>query len=260
MDQRKLDEISFHDQRERDRHTLSDADYDAKYSNMKWYSVTRRSDAFIEEWLDTNVAGKTVLDYCCGLGETSVRLARYGAVVHGIDISPESITTARTRLLEAGLGNRATFEVMDAEHTSFADNTFDVIVCFGVLHHLDVNKAFPELCRILKPSGQIIAAEALGYNPAIAAYRQLTPKLRTEWEKDHILTKKEIAIARQSFGSIDITYFHLFSIFAAPFRNTRMFGPLLAAMNLLDSWILRMPGIRLMAWQMIFVLHQPKKT
>ena len=260
MERRKIEEMSFHDQRERDRLALSDAEFRRKYSNKKWYSVTERSTLFLEQWLQTHTSGKTVLDYCCGLGGTSLRLARYGATVHAIDISPESVETARKKLDEEGLADRGTFQVMDAEQTTFPDNTFDVIVCLGVLHHLDVSRAFPELRRILKPDGQVFAGEALGYNPIIAAYRQLTPHLRTGWEKDHILTNKELRVARESFKSIDVTYFHLFSILAVPFRATPMFTKVLRVLNWVDSWVLRIPGVRLMAWQMIFVLSQPKKA
>jgi 2-polyprenyl-3-methyl-5-hydroxy-6-metoxy-1,4-benzoquinol methylase len=259
VDPRKLEEMQFHDQRERDRHLLSEAEYAKKYSNRKWYAVTERSKEFIDGWMRANAPGRVVLDYCCGLGGTSLDLARHGANVYGIDISPESIETARATLDREGLGVRARFEVMDAEAMTFEDDKFDAIVCFGVLHHLDVRKAFPELSRVLKPGGQILAAEALGYNPAIAAYRRLTPHLRTSWEADHILTMKEIAIAKGSFRTVETRFFHLFAIFATPFRRLRFFPGLLALLNVLDDWILRIPGIRLMAWQMIFVLRDPIK-
>jgi len=260
MEQRKLDEISFHDRREQDRHTLSDEEYARKYSNKKWYAITQRSASFIDQWFAATVRDKTVLDYCCGLGSTSLRLAEAGGTVYGIDISPESVETAQRTLNEAGLGDRGQFSVMDAENMTFEDDKFDVIVCFGVLHHLDVTKAFPELSRVLKPGGRIIAGEALGYNPVIAAYRRLTPHLRTAWEVDHILTMRELAIARDSFRTVDVHFFHLFGILATPFRRTRLFGPVLAAMNWLDDWILKIPGVRLMAWQMIFFLGDPIKS
>lgn len=56
-----------------------------------------------------------------------------------------------------------------------------------MLHHLDLSYALPELRRILAPGGRILAVEALDYNPAIKLYRRLTPAMRTEWEKAHIL-------------------------------------------------------------------------
>jgi SAM-dependent methyltransferase len=205
------------------------------------------------------VPGKVVLDYCCGLGDTSLRLARAGATVYGMDISPESVETAKTQLRNAGLEERGHFQVMDAENMTYENDKFDVIVCFGVLHHLDVNRAFPELSRVLKPGGKIIAAEALGYNPVIRAYRKLTPQLRTSWEADHILTGKELNIARRSFGKVEAHFFHLFGILAVPLRKTKLFRPVLAALNAIDDVILRLPGVRLMAWQMIFILSEPLK-
>lgn len=43
----------------------------------------------------SEVAGKRVLDICCGYGENSVRLAKLGAEVHSIDISPRMIEVTR---------------------------------------------------------------------------------------------------------------------------------------------------------------------
>ena len=259
MEQRKLEEVSFHDTRERARLSLSPEEYDARYSNYKWYSTTERSHAFLDQWIARTAPNNTVLDYCCGLGSMSLRFARAGATVYGIDISPESVATARNTLRSAGLQDRGHFEVMDAENMTFPDNMFDVIMCSGVLHHLDVSKAFRELSRVLKPSGIVIAAEALGYNPVIRAYRKLTPALRTSWETDHILKLEDITTARTYFTGAEIHYFHLFSILATPFRKTRAFKPILRMMNALDDVVLKIPGIQLTAWQMIFFLRGPRK-
>jgi ubiquinone/menaquinone biosynthesis C-methylase UbiE len=258
-DQRKELEMSFHDQREKDRQIMSKEDWLKKYSNKKWYSITRSSTNFVDSWFDNNLMGKSALDYCCGLGGTSLKLAQKGASVYGIDISPESVETARQTLEKEGYGEKSQFAVMDAESLSFEDNTFDVSVCSGVLHHLDVNLAFPELARVLKPDGTIIAIEALGYNPIIALYRKMTPKLRTAWEAEHILTIRELNIAKKSFENVQANYFHLFSILATPFRDASFFEVILRFLESLDSIILRLPGVRLMAWQMIFFLSKPLK-
>src|SRR5476651_115868 len=103
MDQRKLEEMSFHDTRERARLSLPSEVYEARYSNQKWYATTERSHAFLDEWIARTAPNSLVLDYCCGLGSMSLRFARAGATVHGIDISPESIATARNTLQAAGL-------------------------------------------------------------------------------------------------------------------------------------------------------------
>lgn len=255
---RKLLEADFHNRRESDRLSLTTDEYEKKYSNKRFYAVAGASVRYEDDWLKEHCPGAAALDYCTGLGETALRLAKFGAQVYAIDISEREVATARKLLRDNGF-EQATFVIGDAEATDFPDNTFDVIVCNGVLHHLDVNRAWPELARILKPSGKIIAMEALGYNPVIQTYRRMTPHLRTAWETDHILSHKELRLARNYFDGMSVTYFHLATLAAIPFIKAPFFTPLLKLLETLDRFILRVPGLRLMAWQMVFELSKPIK-
>lgn len=258
LDDRKQEEVDFHNQRELHRQSLDRQSFEKKYANKKWYSVTRTSEAYVSDWLRNNCPGKTALDYCCGLGGMSLRIAENGAFVHGIDISDESVTTSAKRLHDAGYGDACNMQVMDAENLTFDDDFFDVIVCSGVLHHLDLERAYPELSRALKPTGKILCIEAVGHNPFIRAYRKLTPHLRTSWEVDHILKMKDLRQAGDYFDGIHVKFFHLFAIGAIPFRKTPLFHPVLSAFDALDRIALRIPGLRTMAWQMVFELSAPK--
>jgi ubiquinone/menaquinone biosynthesis C-methylase UbiE len=257
MDERKREEAEFHDRRERDRHELGTEEFERRYSNKKFYSVVRRSTAYLQDWLRAHAPGRRALDYCCGLGEVSLDLARNGATVFGMDISEESIRTARAAAADAGLAERAHFSVGDAERLAFSDATFDLIVVSGVLHHLDVQRAYPELARVLRPDGRILCLEAAGHNPVINLYRRRTPHLRTAWEAEHILTLREVNQARLYFGEVRICFFHLFSIAAVPFRRTRLFAPILTLFEALDAVVLRLPWVRRFAWQMFFELRRP---
>lgn len=259
MYDRKAEEKRFHNKREVDHRQLSELDFQRRYSNKKWYCVTRKSVEYVSSFLRARCEGKVALDYCCGLGDMSLRLARNGAFVHGIDLSDESITTARQLLADAGYASQSLHQVMDAENLNYESDTFDLIVCSGVLHHLDLRNAYRELARVLKPTGEIICIEALGHNPIIQCYRRLTPHLRTAWEIDHILKKKDIDLAQGYFGVVRTSYFHLFSILAVPFRRTRVFNPLLSFLEGIDSLTLKLPLVQLMAWQAIFFLSVPKK-
>jgi ubiquinone/menaquinone biosynthesis C-methylase UbiE len=257
---RKTDEAVFHDQRERDRNTLSPDDFLAKYPNKRFYSITRKSRSRVLEWMRRECPGKLALDYCCGLGGKAVQLAEHGATVHAIDLSPVELKTAQGRARDAGVADRITFQAMDAERTTFADGTFDLIVCSGVLHHLDLQRAYPELARILKADGEIICIEAMAHNPLIHWYRRRTPHLRTAWEVEHILTVGDIDHARKFFGQVSSEFYHLATIAAIPFRKTRFFGPILTALELVDSVLCRLPGVRRMAWQSIFFLRKPHRA
>ena len=130
------------------------------------------------------------------------------------------------------------------------DGSIDRIICSGVLHHLDLAIAFPELQRILSPGGIILAVEALDYNPAIKLYRYLTPEMRTEWEKAHILSMKEIRFAKKYFEVGEIRYWHIMGILQP---HLKFMGSLLHAM---DRVMTRIPLLQLMAWIFTFELKK----
>jgi 2-polyprenyl-3-methyl-5-hydroxy-6-metoxy-1,4-benzoquinol methylase len=258
VEERKREEARFHDQREQDRHFLTEDEFLRKYPNKKFYAIARPSKKFLLDWLAARCPGKRVLDYCCGNGDTTLQLAEFGAEAHGIDISAEEIETAKRSAARAGRSVDTHFSVMDAEAMSYPDDHFDIVVCSGVLHHLDLDRAYPELARVLKPTGEIICAEPLGYNPLISWYRRKTPQLRTAWEAEHILTMSDVRKGLRYFGSVDVRYFHLFTILAIPFRNWRIFDRLLSGLQAIDSVVLKIPGIRLMAWQMYMIFSGPR--
>ena len=260
LEDRKLEEIEFHNRREQDRLAAPDMEtFYKKYPNKAFYAINRGPRQATRTWMEQRAKGAVALDYCCGLGDTSLVLAELGAEVHGIDISDGELETAKQKLADAGLSDRATFYQMDAEQMTFEDNFFDIVVCSGVLHHLDLARAYPELSRVLKPTGEIICIEAQGTNPAINLYRRRTPHLRTSWESEHILSLAQVHQASTYFGSVDITYYHLFTLCAIPFRRTRFFNRLLGMLESVDRLVLKIPFVGRLAWQMIFVLSQPRK-
>jgi ubiquinone/menaquinone biosynthesis C-methylase UbiE len=73
----------------------------------------------------------------------------------------------------------AQFDVMNAEELEFEDAAFDVIFGSGIIHHLDVPRAYSELARVLAPGGSAVFVEPLGHNPLIRVFRNRTPELRT---------------------------------------------------------------------------------
>lgn len=258
MEERKRAEIEFYNAMWTDMAT--DPEHEKYYSNVKFYSVIRRTSNFAQEWLLGRCRDKRVLVYGCGNGAQSFYLAKAGAQVVGIDISDVSIQQARERAIAEGVQDRATFLVMDCEALTFDDDSFDVIVACSVLSHLYLPQAYQEMARVLKPEGEIICIEPLRHNPIIQLYRRLTPHLRTAWEVDHILGVNDLKLAKKYFGKVDARFFHLFTIAAVPFRKTRIFEGLLGVLEAIDSVVLRVPFVRRQAWQMVFNLSQPNKA
>jgi SAM-dependent methyltransferase len=257
IEQRKIAEAEFHN-RLRDHSLSQQPKLEAHLtSNRKWYSIARKRNQFVQGFLRQHCAGARALDYACGGGGNALFMAEAGADATGIDISDVSVGNARREAARRGL--QASFAVMDCESLDFADNTFDVIYVGGVLHHLDLKRAYPELARVLKPSGRVLCVEALAHNPVFQAYRRVTPHLRTEYETKHILGRSDVLAAKQFFEGIEWQFFYLTSLLAVPFRNTFLFNPLLSTLEVLDSALLSVSPIYWWAWQIAFVLSRPKR-
>lgn len=264
--ERKRREAEFHDQL-RTGHLEQRWSLEAEkglsgnreWSNFKWYCIERRSLDHVKDRLRNLCRGKAVLDYCCGNGSEALWLARDGAhEVVGIDISETSINNCREQALRAGLTN-VRFEAMDAEAMSFPDNTFDVITEYGCLHHLDLTSALPELARVMKANGEMIATEVLGHNPFIQWFRRSTPHLRTDWEVQHIIRRRDLELATRYFERVDIRCFHLATLAAVPFRRSGLFPYLLMLLETIDDVLLRLPVVKWQAWMVVISLSQPKK-
>lgn len=81
------------------------------------------------------LAGRTVLDVCCGSGMGSEMYARRGAIVTGVDVSREALR----RGLERARRRRYRFEAVlaDATNLPWPDGAFDVVAVHDGLHHLE---------------------------------------------------------------------------------------------------------------------------
>lgn len=257
MELRKQKEREFYNRRteasQRDEFTYKRLTY-----SKKFYSVTRKSQTFLRRWILQRCQKKRVLDYCCGIGAFTCFLAKGSAETVGIDISEVSIEACRKRAIDEKVDKKVSFLVMDAENLEFDNGSFDIIVCMGVLHHLDIQRAYSELARVLKLDGEIICAEPLAHNPLIQLYRKMTPHLRTEWEAEHILTRSSIKSAEKYFGKVENRFFHLATLAAVPFRNLSVFNFILSLLEAVDGVLLKTPILKWLAWQIVFVLSQPK--
>jgi ubiquinone/menaquinone biosynthesis C-methylase UbiE len=101
----------------------------------------------------------TVLVVGCGAGGTALHLAEAtGAMVYGIDISPESIRTANALTSKSPAHEKLHFQIGDANALSFPSNTFDVVITEFMAFFLQ-QSAFEGFFSALKFGGQIALAE-----------------------------------------------------------------------------------------------------
>jgi SAM-dependent methyltransferase len=97
--------------------------------------------------------GRDVLEIGCGVGVDTTRFARAGAYVTAIDLTDAAVSLARGLLALEHLDG--TVIVADAESLPFADESFDLVYSWGVLHHTpDIGLALAEARRVLRPGGE----------------------------------------------------------------------------------------------------------
>jgi SAM-dependent methyltransferase len=258
LNDRKRKELEFHD-RDRDPELVAEtaaADtFEKFYGNIKYYATTQRSHEYLRDWIAREAAGRVFLDYACGNGANALWAAGNGAELSlGFDISPVSVRNAKAiAAASTGTGPLRYFQA-DAENTMLPDASIDTVICSGMLHHLDLSYALPELRRILKPGGRILAMEALDYNPAIKLYRRLTPAMRTDWEKAHILSLKDVRFASRFFDIEDVKYWHITGYVGGRFPRV------MPVVDRLDRILERIPFVQRLSWMFSFVMRRPIET
>ena len=230
--------------REREYHDQRFAE-ETRTSQEKYYSALKACFETYESLVTTKSRDAVVLEYGCATGGRSIELAPSAKKIHGIDISQVAIDQATATAKDAGLTN-TDFQVMNAEAMEFEADTFDLIFGSGIIHHLEVETAYRELHRTLKPGGAAVFVEPLGCNPLINLYRQATPGARTVDE--HPLTPKDFEIAQSIFSNVDAKFYGLTTLAAVPLRNSNLFGPVYGALSQVDALLLSIPGIRYQGW------------
>lgn len=153
-----------------------------------------------------------ILDFGCGDGWISMKLAEKGHEVHGIDISIELVTKARKWSQKLGLSQKVHFEEMAGENLLFDDNFFDAVIGSAVLHHIDLELALNSIHRVLKPGRKGLFIEPMNQNIILKIWRVLTPWRRSPAER--ALTLLEIKLIKQRFPAARLNYFILFSMFS----------------------------------------------
>ena len=108
------------------------------------------------------------LEVGCGNGHVCKYLSRkYNLNVTGTDVDPEMIQFAKENIDDI---TRIRFLNMDATTMPFEDNEFDIVLSFGVLHHIGGwKKALREISRVLRPQGFFIFGDL--------AYSRFTTKI-----------------------------------------------------------------------------------
>jgi demethylmenaquinone methyltransferase/2-methoxy-6-polyprenyl-1,4-benzoquinol methylase len=120
-------------------------------------------------WRKTVVAearlklGDRALDVATGTGDIALALARQvgrqGKVV-GSDFCLEMMLPGPAKASKEGVGSVVQFMAADAMSLPFVDNSFEAVTTgFAMRNVIDIQQAFSEMCRVVKPGGRVVCLE-----------------------------------------------------------------------------------------------------
>jgi ubiquinone/menaquinone biosynthesis C-methylase UbiE len=117
------------------------------------------------------VRGQRVLDLGCGTGALTLRAARRGASVKGIDPDAGMLEVARLRVREAGLtGTIDLAEMGAAELDGEEAESYDAVMsglCLSELSEDELTYTLDQVKRILRPGGLLIIADEIRPGSAV---------------------------------------------------------------------------------------------
>jgi ubiquinone/menaquinone biosynthesis C-methylase UbiE len=100
-------------------------------------------------------SARRALEIGCGPGRLLRPMSRHFGEIHGIDVSPEMIAQARTRL--ADLPSAHLHATTGSDLSLFAENHFDFVYSYAVFQHIPsaeiVFSYLRETVRVMKPGG-----------------------------------------------------------------------------------------------------------
>jgi ubiquinone/menaquinone biosynthesis C-methylase UbiE len=161
-----------------------------------------------------------LLDFGCGPGENALVFSKIGYEVYGFDLSQSNISIANRLAQKYGLTERTHFSVSSAERLEYADEFFDIVVGFDILHHINLSQGLGECSRVLKRGGLAIFHEPMRA-PIFDALREtrfgkwLIPKEasleRHITQDERKLTADDLKIIKEFDPHFSIERFLLFS-------------------------------------------------
>lgn len=125
------------------------------YEKAKWV----KDDAFLE---DLVVFAKLRGDECAleigiGSGAVAAKMRKHTGVLIGVDASKDMLQKAQRYL------PRHHLLCYDIERLAslFLEETFDLVYCRAVLHHVDIPRTLAEMHSLIKPGGKLLIVETV---------------------------------------------------------------------------------------------------
>ncbi len=160
------------------------------------------------------VEGRTILDFGCGSGVTSVQLAMMGAAkVVGFDLSPDLIKYATYLASLNNVARICEFHESNALTYDIGTGMYDRILIDNVMHHLP-REEFPDILdkinKALKPNGIVVFREPVNYLPWLNSFKLAIGYKADATEDEHELGNTDVNLIATAFELVTIKHFSMF--------------------------------------------------
>ena len=179
------------------------------YFKLLWGGVDDNEIARrVLEWIPDDFSGK-LLDVPVGTAvfttEKYKRMTK--ADITCLDYSQDMLERAEGRFQEANITNVKTIQG-DVGALPFEDGSFDFVLCMNGLHVFpDKEKAYSEICRTLKPGGELLACFYIAGEQKVADWLAKTVMTRMGWFTPPFDTADDVR--RRLKPHYDILDFHV---------------------------------------------------
>ncbi len=108
--------------------------------------------------------GQTVADFGCGPGGMLVEMARRvgpGGHVHGLDVNPDFVASARQKGAGEGLSGRVTVHHLTESSLPLESGALDLVFAKNVMVYVDeAAETFQEFRRVVRRGGRVLAIDS----------------------------------------------------------------------------------------------------
>lgn len=187
--------------------------YRSQAEGLLWGPDPGRLVAGLDRWMDLDQPG-TVLDAGCGDGKNSLYLERQGFQVLGVDQSHTALAALRRRAARTSQLVQGRYVAADIEDFA-ADETFDVVVSYGLYHCLDRDRRVAVHRRLqgqVKPGGIVLFTCLIDSVPLAADHFDVQVWLPSESEIMHLFEGGTYNIEHWEVGSIVESHLPLVSV------------------------------------------------